>query len=266
MIVDRVDLSDGQTLQITGSCSARLLSRLRLVVTSAERRLVVTPESVGGVDGLVDFHVMVDLSESLDRPQRTVAARFVARRVGCRVTWAPGAFASRNAKVMRRVAPDIAHGVQSRVQRDATRTQVIVHTKALTPRPALAAISLGASCDVALDGASADSTPMWRRRDHAVAATRTAAGWSWPQVGDLAVDRGRWHLVASEAGGAMRPVRLPRSDLRRPSAARIFPHVDVVVAGVTHRLVVVSDRRGRVVLRSRARRGDAHARRDGTSS
>lgn len=267
VIVDRVDLGDGLTLQITGSCSARLLRQLRLVATSADREVVSAPESVGVADGLVAFHAIADLRESLDEPQRTVAARFVARRIGCRVTWAPGAMASRNAKVMRPVAPDTAQRVRARVQRDASRTQVIVRTKALSSRPALTAISLGASCNIAIDGASAGATPMWRYRDDAVAATRTATGWSWPQLADLAVDGGRWRLIVRDADGKARSVRLPLSDLRRPHASRVFPHADVVMAGVTHRLTATTDRRGRIVLRSRVRtRSGAHSERDRTSS
>lgn len=251
MRVDDVDLSDGETLQLSGDAASWIVWRLRLVATADGRTLSARAESISSTRGRARFHVVLDITPLLDRSHGQIRTVFTVGPGRCRVQWVRGAFADPNAAAVRMVAPDLARGLHCTIGRSTDGSGVTITRKRLRPRMALASLSLGDSCCVGLTNDDSIRSVSWRSANDSLRAERTPSGWVWADVTSLARAGTRWSLVAEDIEGRTVRVGLGLGDLLDPGVAREFPIQRVSRDGERFRLAVAVDRRRRVVMGSR---------------
>ena len=247
--VDRVDLSDGESLQWSGTATPRRLGRLRAIARSGTTTALGSAERAGGSDALPGFHVVVDLRALLDPPADIVGHLCVGRR-RARIAWHPDAFDNANSDEVRPVAPDLERGVQRSLRRESAGRGIRVVTTELAPRATVTASELGAVCRLHVTPAHAGGIRRleWRLDSHVVAARATGGDWwEWDDLQALERPGERWALVAVGTDDES-PVHLPHSDLRHAGAARVFPTTDTA-SGLT--LALGADGGNRLVLRCR---------------
>lgn len=247
--VDRVDLSDGESLQWSGTVAPRRLGRLRAVARSGTTTVLGSAERAGGSDTLPAFHVMVDLRALLDPPTDIVGHLCVGRR-RARIAWHPDAFDNANSDEVRPVAPDLGRGVQRSLRRESAGRGIRVVTTGLAARATVTATELGTVCRLRVAPAHAGGIRRleWRLDSQVVAARATEGDWwEWDDLAALERPGERWSLIAVGTDDES-PVHLPHSDLRHAGAARVFPTTDTP-SGLT--LALGTDAGNRLVLRCR---------------
>lgn len=249
--VERVDLSDGETLQWSGTTRPRLLERLGGVARTASGVATGAAERVGGTDDAPGFHLVVDLASLLDAGTDIVAGLTTGRR-RVRVEWAPTAFENVNAEFVRPVVPDLDRGVQRALRREPGGAGVRVVATPLAPRHSMVSGELGSTCRVHVAPAPG-STPAevgWLADDRLVRGRPIGAGrWEWTDLSELARPGTRWALQVVDEHGP-HPVHLPHSDLRGTGPHRAFPIAEVGDDGALT-LALGIDGGNRVVLRCR---------------
>lgn len=249
--VDDVDLSDGETLQMSGWCAASIVDGLRLVAECSGVRIEGVAEMLSADGRHRAFHVWLDLAPLLDATDGDIRAHLETRRGRCRVDWSTDAFAQPNHEIIRAVAPDPGRGLQCSITPPDDSGDVVVRRAPLEPRPSLRWIDLDTGCAVAVMDQLLIERVGWSDGDAVVWSERQADGWRWPDLAPLARPGARWSLIVVGRDDRRRQVHFPWSDLRHPAAARVFPYATIVTDGRTVRLAAGAGRRQGVVLRCR---------------
>jgi hypothetical protein len=237
--VTRVDLGDGQTLQIVGRASTSMITHLRLVASAGRERLEATAEQTTRRGRVGSFHMWIDLSTLFDAsPDDIVVTLDAGRR---RHRWREAVLSSPNADVVLPTVPDPQRRQQCTLALAAARGPLVVRRVPLPPRVAISALTLDDVCEVILDAES--QTLAWVDGDESIDAQRHGPAWRWSDLSLLARSGRRWQLRAQLLDGSTVGVELPVSDLRDQRAARVFPSTTTTVDGIDLRLAAGVSRR-----------------------
>jgi hypothetical protein len=259
-VVERVDLSDGETLQVLGHGTQRRVRRLSLVATDGRATVrssveIVSPPGNGTSDGHVEFHAWLTLpTAAADGDEHDIIATLRVGRRQVRIVWGTDAFENLNAEVCRPVLPDTLHGLQRALRREPRGTGIRIITTALEPRVVVHTTHLGETCRLTVSsptGTSVTALSWVDGASHVDGRSTNGTDWEWDDLALLAVDGVRWSLRATTSDGAEHATYLPHTDLRHLGTARVFPTTTLPTAHGDRIVSLGADGGNRVVVRCR---------------
>ncbi|MFZ9482340.1 MAG: hypothetical protein ACO3AV_05540 [Ilumatobacteraceae bacterium] len=261
VVVERVDLSDGETLQVLGHGAQRRVRRLSLIASNGRETVrsaaeIVSPPGSGASDGHVEFHAWLTLPPAAaDVDEHDVLATLrVGRRRVC-IVWGTDAFENPNAEVCRPVLPDTLRGLQRALRREPRGTGIRIITTALEPRVVVHTTHLGERCRLTVSspiGTSVTALSWVDGTNQVNGRSTNGVDWEWDDLALLAVDGIRWSLRATTSDGAEHAAYLPHTDLRHLGTARVFPTMTLPTAYGDRAISLGADGGNRIVARCRA--------------